>query len=298
MLALDRVTDGDIHTLADFAELLCLLKPDRVLSIDDLDDYLVDVCGEQRGNRPLGDAFAHMTWRAAAFDTYYPFNTAADQQSVTAPDDLTVAQQTYVFLLLCANLPLVSTPYNPLTDAFERLAHTALKRMWPARAEIRTFGKNNADYSGSKSERMRRLALELGCRPTIDPGKFRPRDSGDGGIDLAGWLELDTHESENKMTCLAQCACSRADWPGKQFEISRGSIGKLFNPTAPWLEILCIPICFRNNNGRWAFDSVVGEIVMIDRLRLLQFVEPEIDLAAIDPPPLLKEFLQSRMEMV
>lgn len=298
MLALNRITDGDPHTLADFAELLCLLKPDRVLSTDDLDDHLVDVCGEQRGFRSLGDAFAHMTWRATAFGASYPFTVATNQQSITAPDDLTVAQQTYVFLLLCANLPFVGAPYNPLTDAFERLAHLALKRMWPAKAAIKTFGKNNADYIGNKSERMRKLALDLGCRPTVDQSRFRLRDNGDGGIDLAGWLELDEHESENKPTCLAQCACSREDWPGKQFEVSRGSIGKLFNPTTPWFEMLCIPICFRNNNGRWAVDAEVGEIVMIDRLRLMQFVEPEADLALINPPPLLNDFLQSRLGIV
>lgn len=298
MLVLNRVTDGDIHTLADFAELLCLLKPDRVLSADDLDDHLVDECEEQRGARPLGDAFAHMTWRATAFGEYYPFAIADNQQSIEASDDLTAAQQTYVFLLLCANLPFVTAPYNPLTDAFERLAHIALKRMWPSKAEIKTFGKNNADYHGNKSERMHKLALDLGCRPTIDPTKFRPRDNGDGGIDLAGWLELDRHESENKLTCLAQCACSRSNWPSKQFEISRGSLGKLFNPTTPWLEMLCIPVCFRNNNGRWAWDAEIGGIVMIDRLRLLQFIEPEADLPASNPPPILNDFLQSRLEMV
>lgn len=298
MLNLNRITDGDIHTVADFAELLCLLKPDRVLSADDLDDHLVDVCGEQRGARPLGDVFAHMTWRATAFDAYYPFTMATNQQSITAPDDLTVAQKTYVFLLLCANLPFIGLPYNPLTDAFERLAHLALERMWPAKATVKNFGKNNTDYVGSKSERMHKLALDIGCRPTVDPTRFRPRDSGDGGIDLVGWLELDAHEGENKLTCLAQCACSRTDWPGKQFEISRGSIGKLFNPTTPWLEMLCIPICFRDNNGRWAVDAEVGEIVMIDRLRLLQFIEPEVDLAAIAPPQLLDNFLQSRLEVV
>ncbi len=298
MLALDRVRDGDIHTLADFAELLCLQRPDRVLSADDLHDHLVDVCGEERGDRNLGDAFAHMTWRSAAFVDNYPFQIAGNQQSISASDALTKGQEAYVFLLLCANLPFIGAPYNPLTDAFERLAHLVLKRMWPDKAEIRSFGKNNSTYAGNKSLRLRTLAADLGCRPTIDSTKFRSRDSGDGGIDLAGWLELDAFEAANKFSCLAQCACSREEWSSKQFEISRGSIGKLFNPTTPWLEILFIPICFRDNNGRWAFDSEVGEIVMIDRLRMMQFVEPQVDLASINPPPTLTNFLGSRLPVV
>lgn len=296
MLNLNRVADGDIHTLADFAELLCLLKPDRVLSVDDLDDHLFDECDEQRGSRPLGDVFAHISWRAASFEMHYPFSVAANQKSISAPEDLTTAQQIYVFLLLCSSLPFVGAPYNPLTDAFERLAHRALERMWPIKATIKTFGKNNSDYVGSKSERMHKLALDIGCRPTVDRHSFRRGDGGDGGIDLVSWLELDSYETENKFSCLAQCACSRSDWPNKQFEISRGSIGKLFSPTVPWLEMLCIPICFRDNNGRWAVDAEVGEIVMIDRLRLLQFIEPEEDLSAINPPHILNDFLQSRLD--
>lgn len=299
MLVLDRITNSDIHTLADFAELLCLLKPDRVLSAEDFDDHLVDACGETRGNRPLGDTFAHMTWRASAFGEHYPFVVASNQQSISASDPLTEQQRVYVFLLLCANLPHVArNEYKQLTDAFERLAHCALRRMWPSTGEVRAFGKNNAQYTGSKAQRMHALALELGCRPNVDSSKFRVGDSGDGGIDLAAWLELDDHEAENKFSALAQCACSRDDWSRKQFEVSFGKLGKLFNPTTPWLELLCIPICFRDNNGRWAVDGDLANVILIDRPRLLRYLDLPADWEAIEPPSILDVFLQERIELV
>ncbi len=299
MLMLDRVTDGDIHTVADFAELLCLLKPDRILSVEDLEDHLVDTCGEVRGRRSLGDVFSHMTWRASAFRDYYAFSVANNQQSISAPDGLAIKQQAYVFLLLCANLPYLERKhYKTLTDAFERAAHLALRRMWPQSAEVRAFGKNNAQYVGTKSERLHKLAVDLGCRPSIDPAKFRTGDAGDGGIDLAAWLTLDDHEGENKFTCLAQCACSRDEWTSKQFEISVGRLGKLFNPTSPWLELICIPICFRNNNGRWYLDSEVADKILIDRYRLLRLIQPDEDWVRIDPPAILSDFLNSRLEVV
>ena len=114
---------------------------------------------------------------------------------------------------------------------------------------------------------------------------------------MAAWLELDQHESENKFTALAQCECSRDYWSGKQFEISHGNLGKLFNPTTPWLELLCIPICFRNNNGRWAVDGDVADVILVDRPRLLQFLELPGDWREIDPPPALEAFLEERLEV-
>ena len=298
MLTLDRLADGDLHTLADFAELLCLLKPDRILSTEDIEDHLFDEAGEARGKRPIQDAFAHLSWRTSAFGDAYPFTVADNQQSISAPDDLTIKQKSYVLLLLCANLPYFERcEYAGLTNAFERAAHAAMQRMWPNTGHVRKFGKNNADYQGTKAERMRTLAMEIGCRPVIDTNKFRPRDSGDGGIDLAAWLELDLNEPENKPTALAQCACSREEWSTKQSEISHKKLGKLFNPTTPWLEFIFIPICFRNNNGRWAVDADVDTILLIDRPRLIYFLVAEDDWQNIAAPEVLDKFLSSRLEV-
>ena len=297
-MILNRVTDSDLHTLADFAELLCLLKQDRVLSVEDLEDHLVDICEEARGSRPIGDAFSQIQWRSVAFGDFYPFSIADNQQSISSPDNFTRRHETYAFLLLCSNLSYVARPYTPLTDAFERLAHRALKRMWPATAEVRTFGKNNAEYQGTKAQRMYRLAQDLGCRPTVDQTKFRVGDSGDGGIDLAAWLELDDFLTEHKFSALAQCACSRDGWSAKQYEINNGKLRNLFNQTTPWLEIMCIPLCFRDNNGRWAIEGDVGDTILIDRLRLLRYLEPTDDWAEIEPPQAFADFLNMRMDLV
>lgn len=298
MLTLRRLSDGDPHTLADFSELLCLLKPDRVLSVEDLTDHLVDECNERRGARSTGDGFAQMNWRASAFRAYYPFNVAANQQSISAPDHLTDQQRAYALLLLCANLAHTPSTYrNSLTESFERVAHCALKRLWPQAAEVRAFGRNNSQYTGSKSDRLRQLAKDLGGRPAIDPTKFRPGDSGDGGIDLAAWLDLDDCFGENKMSALVQCACSRENWSSKQYEINNGRLSKLFNPSTPWMEIICIPLCFRNNTGGWAVESEVGNAILLDRLRLLRHLDLPQDWTSVNAPSILDEFLDTRLEL-
>ena len=240
-----------------------------------------------------------MRWRVSAFGPNYPFAVATNQQSITAPDNLSDLQRAYVLLLLCSNLAHAGRAHTQaLTEVFERLAHCALKKIWPQPAEVRAFGKNNAQYAGTKSERMQKLAVDLGCRPAIDPSKFRVGDSGDGGIDLAAWLDLDDHLGENKISALVQCACSRENWSAKQYEINSGRLGRLFNPTTPWMEVMCIPLCFRDNNGRWAVEGDVGNVVLVDRLRLLRHLNLPTDWAAIVPPNFLDEFLEVRFDLV
>ena len=89
MLTLDRPRDSDTHTAADFAELLCLIQPDRMLSQADLADHIRDagaggdvdeLIGEPkreqscRDEEQLDDTFAHLVWRTGAFGDGYPFS--------------------------------------------------------------------------------------------------------------------------------------------------------------------------------------------------------------------------------
>ena len=127
---------------------------------------------------------------------------------------------------------------------------------------------------------------------------FRGGDGGDGGIDLAGWLEMDLHEPKNKMSILAQCACSREEWVKKQTEISSVRLANMLSPTAPWIECLFSPVSFRDNSGQWAVPSSVANIVLIDRLRLLNSISLPDDLAAVGVPATVQGYLQQRLELV
>lgn len=297
MLNLNALADADIHTLADFAELLCLSKPDRILSADDLEDHLVDEADATRGRVALDDCFAHLSWRATAFGSSYPFSIAENLRSFKTNETFTGNQAAYIFLLLCANLPRISRDkHRDLTDAFERASLCALRRIWPQHGEVRAFGKNNTDYQGRKSARLQTLGREIGGRPILSDQSFRKNDSGDGGIDLAAWITLDDFEIENKPSALVQCACSRDQWTSKQSEISHARLNKLLNPTAPWLEFMFMPICFRNNNGRWAVEADVASLIVVDRLRLIGFIDVTNDWNDISIQPLLDEVFDSMLD--
>lgn len=298
MLKIEVPRDSDIHTVADFAELLCLVTEDRVSSADTLQDFVKDNKGKLEQTE-LDDCYAHLRWRQAAFDAYYPFKIDAARNIMEGTEQLTDGQKFYVFMLLAANLPMLKKgQYKQLTDGFERAALTALRSMWPIKGISRAFGKNETDYVGAKWERLTRLGLDIGGRPQLSAKTYRDRDSGDGGVDLVSWLEMDTFESENIPSLLGQCACSREEWSQKQSEISGGRLRHHLVPTHPWAEAIFIPICFRNNHGRWAVAGDVASSVVVDRLRMARFFDASVELAGLPMPPVVDEVLDYRLELV
>lgn len=297
MLLLDKPRDKDLHSLADFAELLCLLNPDRTCSRETISDQIRDVGDGRIEDVELDDCFAHLAWRASAFEEHYPFTLNAERV-ITAPDDLSSPKRLYVLLLICSNLPFFDKRDGSLTDVFERISLLALKGIFPTTATVRAFGKNSSEYKGAKYERINQLAQDLGGAGGCKPDTFRLKDTGDGGIDLVAWLQLDEFEKRNMPTALAQCACSRNDWSGKQTEISQTRLGSYIHASSPWMEILFMPHSFRDNHGCWAVLGDIGMTIILDRLRIIKQIGTNIDWAAINPPKLFHDFLKERLDLV
>jgi len=173
----------------------------------------------------------------------------------------------------------------------------ALYRLWPDKASIRKFGRNQTDYSGKKWERLNALGRDIGGQANLTANHFRLGDSGDGGIDLVAWLDLDCHEKRNIPSALGQCACSRGDWPNKQFSISADSLAGL-HPSHPWMKLIFIPHSFRNNLGTWAVPNDVKQSIVMDRLRILNYLCADEDWSKIQAPAVFENFLKMRLELV
>lgn len=297
MIILDKPRDSDIHTLADFSELLCLVTQDRVCSRETISDQIKDVGESKAREADLNDCFSHLEWRSQAFGEYYPFTVDSSSKIFSAPEELTDKQRLYTLLLLCANLPFLENR-ETITDAFERVAFVALKASWPMPANIKAFGKNETDYTGAKWERINTLATQIGGRGLCSETTFRGRDTGDGGIDLVAWLGMDEFESRNIPSALGQCACSRTDWVSKQTEISRDRLNNFIHPSHPWMQLIFIPHSFRNNHGAWAVDGEIAATIIFDRLRILNNFVEAIDWSYLSPPPLFETFLGHRLELV
>lgn len=300
MLKLDYPRDSDIHTLADFIELLCLVTPDRFCSRDSVADYVLDMSEHQLDDGTLDDAFMHLGWRTSAFGGVYPFSLDEHGRVLDAADNLTEEQNLYALLLLCSNLPFLKdrSERQQLTDTFERTSLIALRRLWPASATVRKFGKNLTEYSGKKWERLNALSKDIGGQAMLSDETYRVRDSGDGGVDLVAWLDLDVHEKLNIPSALGQCACSRDEWSVKQSAISGGRLGTHLRPSHPWMELIFIPHAFRNNQGRWAVPGDTGQAIVMDRLRILRNLDSTQDWPEIEDPLVFRNFLQMRLDLV
>jgi hypothetical protein len=297
MIDLNRFpADRDIHTLADFVELMTLVSPDRLVSRDDFDDYIRDLCVDDRkaaiDAETVADVYAQLAWRQSAYGSHYPFATTHSQKALSLSTDTSITAA-YIYLLICANIPLLadSRKHHLFTDSFERFAGIAIANWWCLPAQVKPFGKGQSAYLGSKWERLNSLAKDLGGHGTYNTDSFRNRDIGDGGIDHVAWRAFDNYEQNNKSTALFQCACSRADWPRKQSDASYSRLSPKLHVAPPWQVVMCIPQSFRNNQGRWAFDSEVSAVVMLDRLRLLHLLSREFALQTIDPPESFLHFL-------
>ncbi|QIY78355.1 hypothetical protein [Chromobacterium violaceum] len=301
MITVDRPRDTDVHTLADFAELLCLLDADRSASRASIVDCIKDSGVSERAiprDVDLDDCFSHIEWRSQAFSKWYPFRIINDGRVIQAFPDLSDEMEVYCFLLLCANLPFLNVYHGRLTDAFERVSLACLKGFWPSGGVVKAFGKNEADYVGAKWQRVNALGHDIGASARCVETTFREKDSGDAGIDIVAWLNLDPHERRNSITALGQCACSRDEWVKKQTEISHDRLGNLIIPSSKWLPLLFIPQCFRDGTGEWAVDGDIGMTVIFDRLRIVNGLGDGFALEQVNPPDEFIEFMKTRNDLV
>lgn len=280
---IDRPRDSDIHTIADFFEILCITSLDSEVSLDDMEDHLSDYsCDYLKKEEDRFDVKGHIEWRMEAFLNRYPFEM--DSNTIRLSTNLNLTQKAYLFLLLSANLPFIEKIYrNDFTETFEDLSLLSLTQFTGNKAESKRFGKNNKDFSGTKAERLNDLFNKIGNKGLCDDSYFRQRDSGDGGIDLVSWYKADNYEIGNIMSILAQCACSRSEWSKKQNDASYDRIGHLGQNSNRWNSMLFTPICFRDNAGRWFVKGDIQNNIVFDRLRVINFLK-ENDLKTFNFP--------------
>lgn len=298
MLKIDKPRDGDTHTIADFAELLCLITIDRICTRETIIDQARDVGEHHVTDVVLDDCFSQLAWRVHAYGNHYPFHLDARGRVLTAGTTLSEPQKLYALLLLCANLPFVINRDGTLTGAFERIAFLAFRASWPATGVARAFGKSETEYVGAKWERLNKLAEDIGGMGLCTDKTFRTGDSGDGGIDLVAWLDLDTHEKRNIPAALAQCTCSRDNWSSKQTEISDDRIRNSIHSSHRWNQVMFIPQSFRDSRGKWAVSGEIGNVILFDRLRIVRQLGEVIDWAHIAPPAIFNSILELRLELV
>ena len=290
-----------MHVWADYVELRCLASADDVSRADVVgwvtkEKDARDGVGEPDGSveepgsgtdalstelrRGLGvdDVFGHLEYRASVFKESYPFRLPGDGSRLIRKSRMTSKRRLYAFFLLAANLRAISdlSHRDEFTSAFERSCVAALKCYLPHPARVYAFGKsasNKGRYSGKLTEKVQRLAEDLGESVLASPEDLDARGSGDKGLDVVGWLPM-TDGARGLLVMLAQCACGAdEDWERKQFSSHAVAWRDVIRFKVLPTNCTFIPHCYRNVDGAWYDDTRVCDTILMDRQRLVSLLK-------------------------
>jgi hypothetical protein len=279
---------------ADYVELLCVISQDKSYSIgqhDDLsgefEDVRVDLDLESaNGNLSFDDKIS-IKWtdiskvlkiREKQIPDFWPFSFE-DGFLELELERGNKSHYLYLFLLVCSALKYCAgRRRNDVTGAFEELGFLALKRILPG-WEVRPFGahqQTGLGYVGSLGDKMHSLAEDINPRYVAPLSDFDPQDTGDGGLDVVAFMPLGDALGHIPVV-FAQCGCSPKDWDKKQLEASPASMNSMITPQHPAANFYFMPHDMRNINGKWNKGVRIGDVILIDRKRILKLLSGIID---------------------
>lgn len=300
---LDKIPQSEKeHLRADYIELLCLVDPDRQISVGgaadhfrgekdlniDLEDFDPSLSSAQASDiwvKKSRDYFQHIGYRIAAFREFYPFYFSENKRILHRHETITDKQKLYIFMLVCSCLRhFDKTKWPLLTGSFEYLSYAAIKAYLPIQAEVHVFGKNSlkidSRYSTpNKAERIKQFAQDIFEKHKLDDSDVAERlesVTGDGGADIVAWIPFGTNDfADNQrgtLIILGQSTC-KEDWGDKQFEVHNDKWRNYIDFKVSPLNAIFIPVCYRNTHNRWYDVTEIGNIIVIDRLRFVHLLQ-------------------------
>ncbi|MFC1806049.1 hypothetical protein ACFL09_03620 [Planctomycetota bacterium] len=322
VLGLEKLPDtSEIPLWADYVELRCLTHLDLQISREDVlhavkqgedqrrgvdeyadaedpDDEAPEVTEDVKSSLWAGGLFEQLSYRERKFADFYPFEVADGGETLVRKRRITQKHRLYAFFLLAANLRHVrsKTNRNKFTSAFELASLAAMKRYLPGGAEVHVFGQNPLNqgrYSGKLLAKVKLLAGDLRERFIGIEDEYDPRDTGDGGLDLVGWVPTKDN-APGFLIIFAQCGCSLEEWEGKQFSPHPDAWSATLTFKVRPTTMMFIPHCYRRNTGEWHRDRKVHTILM-DRLRLVDLLRGSYRTVRGLPCDLVKAAVEQRM---
>lgn len=288
------INDKSPHIVADLCEIICYFE-DLPVARGDIEEFINVKGGDgllrqlaadggaesnDRVQKFTEDAFKHLLYRQAAFGDWYPFKAEHDLLELKEPQ--TNKHKLYAALLADSRLKMFPGPQRFLLAAeFEALCREAAPGLFP-NWSIFHFGVGGADrglFGNRLKDALPRLAEKM--RDSVIQkrvAELSDHDVGDGGIDLVAireWID----PAESVPVYFAQCAAQQENWPEKRFESHPITHERYFNFFHKPGSVMFIPVCYRGPDGQW-IDSDGHQSVLIDRLRILELFQTQIDSGA------------------
>lgn len=311
----NKIKKNDLFRWADFVELSCLDDPDGEAPLSEVlreawgyetgfgaiyreDDFIEGTEDSENKKRPTyedniqtktEDLLNHFEMRLELLEDQYPFEVNRTEL-VLCRKKKQPAHNLYIYLLFASNLPFLSSQDNSsLTKGFERLAYRAIKNLMPTNATIALFGtaatKQYKSYQGNKYKKICSFATDLSASVNIDSTTYQSKDSGDGGLDVAAWVDF-RDKAPNQLLVLAQagCTCDEDDMLKKQYDVNQDKWKQRIRGIWP-INMMITPLCYRSAGGQWVKpDDIVS--VFIDRIRLMRLLADQVTDFTNDDIPL------------
>lgn len=290
---------SDAMFWADFAELRAVVHPDKCFSSGDLGSVA------QRA-RDLNRGFeSQERWklivdtvqiRKLSYGANYPFDISSDRDTVLLHFDESNGMTAYLGLLIASSLRHVaSTVRHNVTRDFENTSLVVFEKLMPLGSEVRATwagAGTAAVYTGNLFAKLTELAADLRCTANFKAEDFSQGDSGDGGIDIVSWHPM-ADTLQGVPIAFAQCGCSKEDWEYKQIEAHTAKHRPRLPTMHPWANYYFMPLDFRRPDGDWARKSDLGEVIIVDRLRILRLADQYGVMAAMPPMEYVAEALET-----
>jgi hypothetical protein len=291
----------DIHLWSDFVELLTLWNIDNYYTSADLTDRIrpeetdisiglddgsqEDYAGSYQDDPEVVDDkyeirvseyFEHCNFRKNIFGENYPFEPAYNVLKLK--NDLNDCHLLYIYLLFCSHLNFFKNEEKIFTSDFEQLSAEAMKFLLPDSAIVHNVGKNSAGginhYRGNLYSKLESMAVDLGEKLTVSQSDMPKYSSGDGGLDILGWIPF-SDKLKSKLIYVAQCKCSE-EW--KDIRSPKERLKSYMTINHAPNNLFFIPFFFRRSSGEWHEKDKIDDKVLIDRLRIIELFRPDVSL--------------------
>lgn len=243
---------------------------DRGIELAEPEPAAVDDARE----RQVGEWFHHFEYRTTAFGDCYPFAVDPGLLRLKSHAQSDQHCRLYLFLLLSSNLNYVGrSDEGRLAAHFEIVSLAALKAYFPRPWKVWLFGTsrfNKGRYSGNIWDKIRLLATDLGepvghgCKSAQED----PRNTGDRGLDVVAYRSF-APAARGQAIAFGQCTCEKG-WPDKQLEAHSAKWRPLIQFKVNSIAFTFIPYCYRDAGGGWHDSTIVGDCVLVDRVRIVQ----------------------------
>jgi hypothetical protein len=301
------------HIYADFIEMNAFFLKDEV-TLSDISDLLNDVKDTNIVNEEIdsGSVFDESNmaeindkisgkiksifdlcmFRSSLFQAdEYPFIVTDKQIKIKAK--ITDKQKLYLFLLISSNLNYFESIESILTKEFESLSTLSLKKYFPQKATVKSFGKNS-QYKGNAQEKIKTLAFELGIK--INEEKINcisKHNVQERGLDIVAWIPFED-KVPNLVILLGQCACGK-NWDTKQADTVFFS-NYFYFENSP-IHCMFIPYSLVDTSGNFSqYDRILNNL-FFDRKRIIeQFDEIEF-FEDFESFKIIDKFIENRIQI-